>query len=382
MTPGTALAPPPDGKIAIDLEFQALVPPLQVEEQSQLEANLKRDGCREPLVLWKEGGVLLDGHNRLDICRREGLEFSTVALSLADRDEARLWVVRNQFGRRNLSPYQRAELALVAKPLLAAQAKTRQGTRTDFPKISAECFTAPKATRETRTQLATLAGVSHDTIQKAEVLSERATTETKEKLRRGNTTINAEYKKVIQAERKAEQIKAVQSATLPTGTYHVIVIDPPWAYQKRAQDVTHRGRAQYPLMTPDEIARYPLGQHARADCVLWLWTTNAFMEEAHQVARAWGFQVKTILTWAKHRMGTGDWLRGQTEHCLMAVKGGPVVDLTNQTTLLHAPMREHSRKPDEFYDLVRALCPGTRCEFFGRENRDGFDTFGAEAGRF
>ena len=64
-------------EITIDPEFQALIPPLQAEELDQLEANLRRDGCRDPLMVWEEAGVLLDGHHRLEICQREGLSFST-----------------------------------------------------------------------------------------------------------------------------------------------------------------------------------------------------------------------------------------------------------------------------------------------------------------
>jgi N6-adenosine-specific RNA methylase IME4 len=78
-------------------------------------------------------------------------------------------------------------------------------------------------------------------------------------------------------------------------------------------------------------------------------------------------------------MGTGDWLRGQSEHCIMAVRGKPTVVLTNQTTLLHGPVREHSRKPDEFYALVESLCPAPRYAYlFSREQRDGWDMHGDE----
>jgi N6-adenosine-specific RNA methylase IME4 len=111
---------------------------------------------------------------------------------------------------------------------------------------------------------------------------------------------------------------------------------------------------------------------------LWLWTTNAFLREAFECLDAWGFKNKTVLTWVKDRMGLGNWLRGQTEHCLVAVKGKPIVTLTNQTTALSAPMREHSRKPDEFYALVESLCPGNRLEMFARQSRDGWQSCGAE----
>ncbi|MBM3223563.1 MAG: adenine-specific DNA methyltransferase [Candidatus Tectomicrobia bacterium] len=169
---------------------------------------------------------------------------------------------------------------------------------------------------------------------------------------------------------------------MPTGPFRVIVIDPPWQYGTRAEDQTHRGRLTYPDMTTDAICQMPVGDAAHTDAILWLWTTNAFMRDAFQCLDAWGFQEKTILTWVKNKMGLGDWLRGKTEHCIFAVKGKPTVTLTTQTTVLQADGREHSRKPDAFYAMVEALCPGSKLEIFAREKRDGWTVWGAESGKF
>ena len=107
-----------------------------------------------------------------------------------------------------------------------------------------------------------------------------------------------------------------------------------------------------------EKAKARQGERTDKHPILWLWVTNLFMREAFPLLEAWGFERRTILTWAKDRMGTGDWLRGQTEHAIMAVRGKPVVTLTNQTTLLNAPVRGHSQKPVEFYNLVEKSLPG------------------------
>jgi len=168
----------------------------------------------------------------------------------------------------------------------------------------------------------------------------------------------------------------------PDGRYQVIVIDPPWQYDKRPEDVTHRAKNLYPEMTVPEVCKLPVASLAQPNCILWLWTTNAFMRGAYECLDAWGFQDKTILTWDKVNMGLGDWLRGQTEHCILAVKGRPIVSLTNQTTIITEKRREHSRKPLAFYSLVEALCPGSKLEMFAREGRDGWARWGAEAGKF
>jgi N6-adenosine-specific RNA methylase IME4 len=167
---------------------------------------------------------------------------------------------------------------------------------------------------------------------------------------------------------------------LPEGPFRVVVADPPWGYEKRVGDPTHQGAIPYPSMSLEGIKALEVARLAADDAVLWLWTTNAHMREAYEVLDAWGFTPKTILTWVKPHFGTGDWLRGQTEPCLLAVRGQPVVTLTNQATVLHAPSRGHSRKPEEFYTLVESLCPGSKVELFARTPRPGWVQHGSELG--
>jgi N6-adenosine-specific RNA methylase IME4 len=367
--------------IKVDSEFRSLIPPLTPDERAQLEANVCRDGCRDPLVLWK--GILLDGHNRFEICAAHKIKYRVIDQECVDRADAKIWIIRNQFGRRNLTLFARAELALTLEPLIAARAKAKQRLSRGRGRQKGLTDLSNLSSTNTRREIAKAAGISEGTIDKARVIAARAPEAVKEKLRRGETTIDKEHKAIVQTERKAAQIAKIETAAaLPDGLFDVIAADPPWAYAKRAEDATHRGAAPYPSMTVEEIAALPVGGRASADCILWLWTTNAFMEQAYSVARAWGFEVKTILTWVKDRMGTGDWLRGQTEHCLMAVRGRPAVNLTNQTTFLRGPLREHSRKPDEFFALVDVLCVGRKCELFAREQRPGWAAFGAELDQF
>jgi N6-adenosine-specific RNA methylase IME4 len=190
--------------------------------------------------------------------------------------------------------------------------------------------------------------------------------------------------KAADRRRRKEDVEA-EPPPLPEGPFRVIVADPPWRYDARGDDPTHRAANPYPSMTVEEICSLPVAGLAHADCALWLWTTNAFMREAFDVLDAWGFAPKTILTWVKDRMGVGDWLRGRTEHCLLAVRGRPVIALTSQTTVIQGPLREHSRKPEEFYALVESLCPappGGRCELFARTSRPGWVAHGNQPGRF
>lgn len=171
----------------------------------------------------------------------------------------------------------------------------------------------------------------------------------------------------------------------PNGLFHVVSIDPPWPYDDGADESTYdpngrRAANPYPEMSLEEIAALQIP--AADDCVLWLWTTHKFMRHSFALLDGWGFEDKAILTWAKDRMGLGRWLRSQSEFCIMAVRGNPVITLANQTTVLHGPLREHSRKPDEFYALVDSLCVGRKLDFFSREPREGWEQFGNDCGKF
>jgi N6-adenosine-specific RNA methylase IME4 len=185
---------------------------------------------------------------------------------------------------------------------------------------------------------------------------------------------------IAKAQQKAAVAELIRNEPepLPDGPYRVIVADPPWRYEKRSGDETHRSRVPYPDMSIEEIRDLPVGSRAADDSILWLWTTNAFMRDSFTVLDAWGFESRTILTWVKNQIGTGDWLRGKTEHCLLAVRGRPVVTLTNQTTALIADRGAHSAKPPEFYAMVEGLCPGSRLAIFERVERPGWRCWGAE----
>jgi N6-adenosine-specific RNA methylase IME4 len=91
---------------------------------------------------------------------------------------------------------------------------------------------------------------------------------------------------------------------------------------------------------------------------------------------------RILPTRVKDRIGTGDWLRDQTEHCILSARGRPVIQLANQTTALNGIRREHSRKPEEFYELVDQLCPGSKVELFSRQQREGWRAFGNQTDKF
>lgn len=176
-------------ELKIDPEFESLIPPLSDEEFQQLKDNIISEGrVRDALIVWN--GIILDGHNRWKIVQENpDIPFSTEEMSFTTRNEATAWMIRNQLGRRNLTNYDRAKLALRLKPILVEEAKKRQAA-TQFGSSTVVPISAPPQKSKVRDELAKIAGVGHDTIEKVQVIENSATPEEKEKLSKGEVSVN------------------------------------------------------------------------------------------------------------------------------------------------------------------------------------------------
>jgi len=369
-------------KISINREFEKLIDPLSREEFSQLKENIISDGIRDPLVIWR--GFMVDGHNRHKIALVNNLPFTTVELKKDTEEQVKEWIILNQFGRRNISTYQRGVLALELKDLFAEKAamnkvlagenhgRGQNSIRPNGPKLN------------TRKSLSELSGLGERTISRVDKIQQKATTELKEKVSSGELSVNQAYNEIRKEERKEEieqQKNDIKQGKIefPKGVFEVIVIDPPWNYgtSDNYDPSGLRGTTPYPEMTNQQLKELELP--AADDCVLWLWTTHAFLPDAFDLAAHWGFEYKNTLVWNKEKMGIGRWLRLQCEFCLLCVKGNPrsLMSLGSQRDIISEARREHSRKPEEFYRLVEEMNQvGRKLDYFSREVRPGWDSIG------
>jgi len=145
--------------------------------------------------------------------------------------------------------------------------------------------------------------------------------------------------------------------------FRTILADPPWdIQQKGGRGAEHH----YPLMGLERIKAMPVAELAENDAHLWLWVTNATLRDGYDVAEAWGFTVRSPLTWIKFRLGLGNYLRNSTEHLLFATRGKAPVMFRSQPTWITAPVQDHSHKPEEQYPLIERLSPGPYLELFAR----------------
>jgi N6-adenosine-specific RNA methylase IME4 len=168
----------------------------------------------------------------------------------------------------------------------------------------------------------------------------------------------------------------------PAGEYRCIVIDPPWPMQKIERDLYPNQMAPLDYLTMAIEDLRGLRLPAAADCHLYLWTTHHFLPAALALAEAWGFAYECQLTWVKNVGFTPYSWMYSTEHALFARRGSLDLLVKGRRLDFSAKRREHSRKPDEFYGLVRDVSPGPRLDMFSREAREGFDQWGNEPGRF
>jgi len=372
-------------------ELEVLIPPLTSEEFKQLERNILEEGIRDPLVTWN--GILVDGHNRYRIATEYDIDYVTVEKEFSDMNAVKEWMINNQFGRRNLNNYQRSVLALHLENVFKDKAKEKEFERkTTFHKSEKSNLETVNSIKE----IGKVANVSHDTIAKVKKIEANASPEIKAKVSTGQISINEAFKEIKKEEkidiRKKDiekQLFDIESGNLPKliGKYEVIAIDPPWAYEEKGglsttdyNPETTRGATPYPTMKVNEIKKInlPLTDNA----VLFLWTTHAFLKDSFEILEHWNLKYKATLVWDKERMGMGRTIRLQCEFCLIAFKGNPIFNGSSERDIIREARREHSRKPDAFYQYVERCTIGRKLEYFSREKRTNWEIYGNEVEKF
>jgi len=184
---------------------------------------------------------------------------------------------------------------------------------------------------------------------------------------------------------------AEEMLALGTNRFRTVLADPPWRFQNRTGKMApeHKRLSRYGTMPLEEIMELPVAQIVQDKAHLYLWVPNALITEGLEVMRRWGFTYKTNLVWYKIRKdggpdgrGVGFYFRNVTELILFGTRGTNNRTLDpgrTQTNVIVSRKREHSRKPDEQYELVERCSPGPYLEMFARHHRPGWTQWGNEA---
>lgn len=401
-------------KIIIDKEFEALIPALSQDEFRQLRENIRREGCRDPLAVWKDHDILLDGHHRYRICTQAGIEFKTVNIELADREAAKDWIDRNQLGRRNLTPDQMSLLrgrrynrvkkskgAPVGNNNRAIQKGQNELIESTADRIAKDHGVSPATIKrdgkyaeaveslglEKPVAQGTIEAPKKTIVEAAETISHLEPAEQNEIIAKGEKEILAKAKEIRAKKREAKRAQIIsdlenikkKEAKAVQGVYDVVVVDPPWPMKKIERDERpNQCESDYPTMTEQELAG--LKNPAADNCHIWLWTTHKFLPMAMRLLGVWGLKYVCIFTWHKpggfQPYGLPQY---NSEIAIYARRGAPVfVDTKAFPVCFNANRQAHSVKPKEFYKMVCRVTRGRRLDMFNRREIDGFEGWGKE----
>jgi len=355
--------------IQVKDEFKKLIPPLSAEEHTQLTLNICKEGIREPLILWNN--YIIDGHNRFEIANQFNLEYKTISKEFENEDEVKEWMILNQFGRRNLSAYQRSVLALELEDVFRIKAKENQ--KGGQGGVLLKQNSAEANPIETRKELSKVASVSHDTIAKVKKIQEKAPQEIKTKLSTGEISINAAYKEIKKEEKKEElkenvlktRIKTKQNEnikngncleileTLEDGCIDIVLTDSPYGISYKSNRsmfddiITKRGllndnkKEAFDLL--DKTCKILKRKTAENSHLYFFCSWNVFIDFSLIISKY--FTIKTPIIWDKGNKGSGDlendW-GNQTEIIIYCVKGKKLVN-NRRGNVINVP-RLHTSK--------------------------------------
>lgn len=370
-----------------------IFPLIDGAEFAQFVADIAAHGVREPV--WLCDGMILDGRNRWRAARAAGVECPTREY---EGDDPAGFVVSLNLRRRHLNESQRAMAAARLANIGHGGDRSKSPIGDLMPQSEAAALlnvgkrTVERACEVTDHGVPALVAAVEQGRVSVSAAADVATlpkVEQAEIVARGEKEI-LDAAKRIRSERasvRAEELQALKQVppVLPDGRYECIVIDPPWQMEKIERDVRPNQVAfEYPTMTEDELATFDVPSISADECHLFCWATHKHLPMALRLLERWGFRYVCTMVW--HKPGGFQPIGLPQYNCefvLYARKGSPrFADTKAFSCCFEAPRREHSRKPDEFYDLIRRVTNGPRIDVFSREARAGFDQFGNEPKKF
>jgi N6-adenosine-specific RNA methylase IME4/ParB-like chromosome segregation protein Spo0J len=379
---------------ALELHPLANIFPLvEGTEFDELVADIREHGLHEPIVVYED--KILDGRNRYRACEAAGIKPTFTAYM---GDDPVSYVVSLNLRRRHLSESQRAMVAaklatlrdgqradlVEGLPIGRASALLNVGERSVARAREVIDHGAPElvsAVEHGKVSVSAAADVATQDIDAQREIVARGERE----ILRAAQDIRARKAEIRRAER-IERLAATCNHSTPFPTdrrYAVLYADPPWHFEVYNEEsgVERAAGNHYPTMSLDEICALPVLSLASPDAALFMWTTAPHLRESFDVLVAWGFEYKTNIVWVKDKIGLGYFVRNQHELLLVATRGDmPLPSPGNRPpSVITAPRREHSRKPDEAYELIERMYPELpKIELFARHARAGWAAWGNE----
>jgi N6-adenosine-specific RNA methylase IME4 len=326
-----------------------------------LARSIKEVGLLHPIVVDDENR-LVAGYRRLLAAKKLG--WKEIPVHRVSLDDIAKGEMHENLVRKNFTVSEIVAIKRALEPRVREEAKRRKESTIQKGKKGFQrgADSAPRS--KSRDILAEYAGVSHDTLAKAEEIVKSAEEDPEtygkilEDVDSGKVSLNYAYEMV-------RKRKKVNTPPLPEGKYSVILADPPWEYYLplRGSPDMH-----YKTIPTKELCRLEIP--AADDAVLFLWATAPKLKDALRVMESWGFGYKTHAVWVKDRVGTGYYFRGQHELLLVGTRGniGAPLEGNRPPSVVRAPAGEHSEKPEVVYELIEKMYPDVNAylELFAR----------------
>ena len=396
-----ALVPKATDTLILD-QCSLVFPPMLPFEFESLKASIRRNGLKEPLLVWN--GAIMDGRHRYKACQELGLAPIVKHLN-GSYEDAKSAAFSANINRRHLKTGQRA--------LMAAELAKRQTGQTKSAKQGQAILTQEEAAR--------LFAVGRDSVQKASRLVNAANKALLDDVHSGTMTLNeaimtldtgktglrvltteqeraalrtaaAVKERIGEASRNTRLTKqaaiSAKNVALPTGAKHAVVLaDPPWDYgmpnDRAASPILPHN--QYPTLTVDAICELDVEAIAASDAMLFLWCPASLLPDGLRVMSAWGFEYSSNWIWEKtgHKHCGGGTATVNHEILLVGKRGGGLVianKKARQQSVFSAPISTHSTKPCVVHERIECLYPDvSRIELFSRKIRAGWTSFGNHA---
>jgi N6-adenosine-specific RNA methylase IME4 len=373
-----------------------MFPLMSQDELRELGEDIEKYGLKSRVTFWAEKPgeekFLLDGRNRLDAMEMAGLDphsCSQVTLYGNQGVDPCEYVISVNLKRRHLNESQRAMVA-------AKLATLRRGDNQHSP-----------IGETSQAKAASLLNVGKRSVERASEVRDHGAPELVHAVEHGDVSVSAAAdvaslpiqrqceivargeKEILRAAAEirrnraggryaehAAKLIAISNSNAPLPKdrkYPIILADPPWTYDHPPPMRGEYG-FRYPTMSLEEISGLPVADLATPDAALFLWAPPAMLPKALTVIQSWGFEYRTNAVWIKDRHGWGYYFRTQHEHLLFAARGNLVpVPKNLSPSVITAPRREHSRKPDEVYSLIERMYPELpKIELFARSTRKGW----------
>jgi N6-adenosine-specific RNA methylase IME4 len=409
-----SVARPPTVRPCIDKEFKALIPPSKPEEKLQLEENLKQQGCRDALVVWRDPAVknspaiLLDGHNRLELCVKNNLPFKLQEIRLEEvfgeegtpeefrrnpREWAKIWIRDNQLGRRNLDDNQRAVLALdsaAALTKLSTRARAQHAALVRFGKKQKKTG-REKLGHEQRIlyQLAKKANLRPKMLRKLQEIGKFLNRYPKyrrrkliEKIRAGKLTVAQAWNTMQHLKIKEVQGQKIkyQLSQGDTNKYDVIIITPPWARLLRKCEAFQ----PFEPMQVDEIneqMQKVIDRNTPDDCHVLIWTPQQRLGSVFTMIKSCGLIYQCVFVWLKEGgEQPAQMPQYDCEFCVYAQKGQPkFIDTKTFRTCFTAERDRLLQKPRSFFQDIAKRTQGQRLWLYAPTQLDGYESWGNQA---